>query len=511
MAEIRKKGWHPDPFGTHHERYYFADDEPGRLVRDQYLQESFDDIPGDLLHIESPDPAMFGMLPIREPVVPLLSDRDQPALSQSGPVDDDDLVVDGDVGGEPMAIPPSDDEWIDPPTKGWTHAYHDLKMPSRRVLVAAGGGVVALIAIIALVITLGSSSPGGGGSQHGVRALSQRSSDTLPPANGNSSSTPSTAVQTAWEVTSTYDGPSAELNGVSCPTDSVCLAAGQSQPKTGFMLRSGDGGTAWTEAPLPTGTGPLTAISCPVVSTCVAVGGTAAVATTSSGLQWSAVHVGSGSLTTVTCTSASACVAGGSTPSKSGCADGSVYITTDAGQHWKSMPQHCFTPTSIACPSSSRCEAVGFTSDGSNQFGEILASRDGGAHWQLQMKLSDAGSAMSGVTCQSASVCEAVGASRSEPILGTLNGGATWTGQTLPSGDGGVRLAAVGCGSLLVCQAVGSGGQFSTKDGGHTWARQDAPTTVGALKAISCPTADLCAAVAISTDNSGSATLKLPL
>jgi photosystem II stability/assembly factor-like uncharacterized protein len=127
------------------------------------------------------------------------------------------------------------------------------------------------------------------------------------------------------------------------------------------------------------------------------------------------------------------------------------------------------------------------------------------------MKLSDAGSAMTGVTCQSTSVCEAVGASNSQPILGTLNGGTTWTAQQLPSDAGTVRLAAVACGSLLVCQAVGAGGQFSTKDGGHAWSRQAAPATVGVLKSISCPAADLCAAVAFSSGSSGSATLKLPL
>jgi photosystem II stability/assembly factor-like uncharacterized protein len=509
VADVRKKGWHPDPYGKHHERYYFADDEPGRLVRDKFLQESFDDIPGDQLQITSPDPTMFGMLPVQEQVATPLAGQHQPGLSRAGDGDDDgDGDGDGDI--DPGTIPPSRDEWIDPPSKGWIHAYHDLKMPSRRVLATAGVGVVAVILVVALVVTLGSNSSGGG-SGHGVRALSQRSSDTLPPATGNSSSTPSTAVQTAWEVTSTYAAPGAVLNGVSCPTDAVCLAAGQSQPRAGFMLRSGDGGASWTQSPLPPGAGPIDAISCPVVAVCVAVGGTTAVSTIDSGLQWDAVHVGNGSLTTVTCTSTSACIAGGSTSSKSGCADGAIYLTADGGKSWKSSPLRCFTPTSVACPSTSRCEAVGFTSDGSHEFGEIQTSRDGGSHWQLQMKLSDAGSAMAGVACQSTSVCEAVGASKGQPILGTLNGGAAWSPQQLPSDAGTVRLAAVGCGSLLVCQAVGAGGQFSTKDGGHTWSRQPAPATVGVLKAISCPAADLCAAVASSTGNTGSATLKLPL
>ena len=288
MADVRKKGWHPDPYGKHHERYYFADDEPGRLVRDRFLQESFDDIPGDQLHITQPDPMMFGMLPVHEPVAPLLPEHHQPGLSQ-------DVDRDGEDAVDLVGVTPSHDEWIDPPSKGWIHAYHDLKMPSRRVLATVGLGVAAVILVVALVVTLGSSSPGGGGSQHGVRALSQRSSDTLPAAAGNSSSKPSTAVQTAWEVDEQYAAPTArELRiGVSAD-DAVCLATGESQARTGFMLRSGDGGSSWTQSPLPTGTGPLDSISCPVVAVCVAVGGTTAVSTTSSGLQWDAVHVGSG-------------------------------------------------------------------------------------------------------------------------------------------------------------------------------------------------------------------------
>ena len=56
MAEVRKRGWHPDPFGIHHERFYFADDEPGRLVRDVNRHESFADLPGDT----PPEPPLPG-------------------------------------------------------------------------------------------------------------------------------------------------------------------------------------------------------------------------------------------------------------------------------------------------------------------------------------------------------------------------------------------------------------------------------------------------------------------
>jgi photosystem II stability/assembly factor-like uncharacterized protein len=213
----------------------------------------------------------------------------------------------------------------------------------------------------------------------------------------------------------------------------------------------------------------------------------------------------------VACSSTTDCVAGGSTSSTSGCSSGAMYVTSDGGHHWTSSPQQCFVPTSVACPSSQRCEVVGFTSDGSHEYGEILTSHDGGTHWQLQMKLPDQGSAMTGISCETVSTCEAVGSSPSQPILGTLNGGTAWISQHLPSDAGPVHLTAVGCGSLLVCQAVGDGAQFSTQDGGQKWVRQAAPSTLDSLKGLSCPTADLCTAVATSSNGGGSATLKLPL
>ena len=45
MAEFYRRGWHPDPYGVHAERYFYADNQPGRLVRDDRRIESYDDIP----------------------------------------------------------------------------------------------------------------------------------------------------------------------------------------------------------------------------------------------------------------------------------------------------------------------------------------------------------------------------------------------------------------------------------------------------------------------------------
>lgn len=54
----------------------------------------------------------------------------------------------------------------------------------------------------------------------------------------------------------------------------------------------------------------------------------------------------------------------------------------------------------------------------------------------------------------SATVCEAVGYSGSSGvILGSTDGGATWTSQSVPPGV--TSLNSVSCGSVDACEAVG--------------------------------------------------------
>jgi photosystem II stability/assembly factor-like uncharacterized protein len=82
-----------------------------------------------------------------------------------------------------------------------------------------------------------------------------------------------------------------------------------------------------------------------------------------------------------------------------------------------------------------------------------------------------------GVSCPSKGVCEAVG-DGDVGVLGTTNGGITWTPQTLPPSV--ESLASVDCRSLAVCEAVGqtadeAGAAVGTTDGGATWVLQRMP------------------------------------
>ena len=494
MDEVRTRGWHPDPYGLHHERYYFDDGQPGRLVRDRYGQETFDDIPGDVLRVPSPGPALFASVGVgvghhevlgeeKEPVSPIAAARATPE----------------DVAAPAAAAATVHAEWIDPPPNRWVDAYHNFKMPHRRVLVTAGVCALALVLVIVLVASLTSSSPSNRGSASVSNAAAQLGQGTLPPAPSQNGPAAPTDVQTAWQVTETF-ATAANMKGVTCAGAGVCVAAGETGFKTALLVRTFDGGSSWAQEQVPATTGAMAAVSCASAIDCVAVGGTTVLTTQNGGLQWAALPLGRGSLDAVSCSSVNVCVAGGSVTGGSGCAGGATYTSLDGGRHWATTTQRCFVPRSISCPSTTRCEVAGVGSDGSTTYAEILGTRDAGAHWQLQQRTSDAASAMTGISCPSVSVCEAVGSAKSGSILGTLNGGAAWTAQTAPAD---LHLEAVSCGSTLVCQAVGSGQQLSTKTGGTSWVRQLAPASLDTMNGVACPTINLCAGVASSVSEGG--------
>ena len=127
---------------------------------------------------------------------------------------------------------------------------------------------------------------------------------------------------------------SGELSGVSCVSDSHCVAVGEYQDASGYidgLLLTLSGGS-WTpaEAPVPAGTSTgagsvLSAVSCPLATQCAAVGLTSGNPTllTLSGGSWTATNLplpsnynsswgpGSSALPSVSCASASQCVAAG--------------------------------------------------------------------------------------------------------------------------------------------------------------------------------------------------------
>jgi hypothetical protein len=144
----------------------------------------------------------------------------------------------------------------------------------------------------------------------------------------------------------------------------------------------------------------------------------------------------------------------------------------------------------VSCVSASYCQAVGYDSGGT------LAEEWNGSTWTIQ-PTPGAGSPdeLDGVSCVSASYCQAVG-STSAGILTVEWDGSGWTGA--PEAVPGISLLGVSCVSASYCEAVGrtGSGAIAAYWNGYVWASQGVSAPTGALlNSVSCVTVSNCTAV----------------
>jgi hypothetical protein len=252
------------------------------------------------------------------------------------------------------------------------------------------------------------------------------------------------------------------LSGVSCPTESLCVAVGGfdtlafSQDPTGSVAKwqvvtpeypVGPGKTCVEgEAHCPTPGGRLQAVSCASQSFCVAVS-----------------------------------------------EEGFIYVSTDptgGADAWKptvvnegSGATHM---SSVSCPTSSFCAAV---AGGNNASGKILTSTNpAAAQWQaIQL---GGGLDLRGVSCGTPSLCVAVAREGRMFVSTNPTGGASaWRDVGTPGGPG--DLEGVSCFSTLLCAAGNMTGNVltSTSPGGGvgSWSEANAGASVQ-ITGLACPT-----------------------
>jgi hypothetical protein len=174
--------------------------------------------------------------------------------------------------------------------------------------------------------------------------------------------------------------------------------------------------------------------------------------------------------------------------------------TTTGGSIWSATQLAVLVGVSglagISCPSAKVCEAVGATNLHPDATGVALRTVNAGATWHTQRVPAGVG-ALASVACSSTTRCEAVGAVASGDggvILGTSNGGATWTKQTvLDSAKYG--FSAVACPpSTQFCEAVGSGVAVGTTNDGRSWSEQAVPSGSDVSDVV-CPSSLICDAL----------------
>jgi hypothetical protein len=152
--------------------------------------------------------------------------------------------------------------------------------------------------------------------------------------------------------------------------------------------------------------------------------------------------------------------------------------------------------TGVSCVSASDCEAVGSTSGGT------LAEEWNGSSWTIQSTPGASPDDLSSVSCLSASDCMAVGGISGGSLAEEWNG-SSWTALSAP----GHGLSGVSCLSASDCEAVGessSGVAGADYWNGSTWTAQSVSGGSG-LQSVSCFSASNCMAVGFggSTGTSG--------
>jgi hypothetical protein len=184
-----------------------------------------------------------------------------------------------------------------------------------------------------------------------------------------------------------------------------------------------DSGATWQTESADTGHQWLVGIACPSTTTCFAVGGGEIFATTDAGSTWtdSLTPTGTDPLVGIACPTTSSCVAVGNVldcllGENDPCPPGPfpVISTTDGGAVWTGHPLPADVgPTAVACPTTSTCEMVGFLGPATDfpmgGTGEILRSIDLGADWVSQTVPSETGD-LDAIACPSATTCYAAGA-----------------------------------------------------------------------------------------------------
>jgi hypothetical protein len=130
---------------------------------------------------------------------------------------------------------------------------------------------------------------------------------------------------------------------------------------------------------------------------------------------------------------------------------------------------------------------------------------------------------MNGVSCVSASFCEAIGTGPTATQEAAARNGTAWSLQTtpLPADGNSIGLNAVSCVAADACTAVGFYFQNTTFSqltlaeywNGSAWAVQSTPnptgSTVNELRGVWCSSASFCASVGDQQNSSTLATLTL--
>ena len=334
---------------------------------------------------------------------------------------------------------------------------------------------------------------------------------------------------------------SANLNDVSCTSAHSCMAVGTFLSSKGpeFTLAETWNGTAWTVVPSPTpnvaqGGGELDSVSCPSSTACIAVGfgftnktttATSPIAESWNGSKWTVVPTpklanAGAALKGVSCTSPSSCMAVGSAGTAMDDTRSTLAESWN-GTAWKLVS----TPpppapgdtalSSVSCTAPASCMAAGYYANTTKSTPLTLAETWNGTTWRILTTPNPGSSGtLSGIACTVASACMAVGGHRHSGTFilnATLSeqwNGHTWRARTSPNPPSAnfAGFDAISCTGPAACMATGfalaeegeSGITLAESWNGTAWSLLKAPSPGSAsdeLLGVSCTSPSSCLAV----------------
>jgi hypothetical protein len=304
----------------------------------------------------------------------------------------------------------------------------------------------------------------------------------------------------------------ATLDAVSCPAHGICTAVGYSSDRTysaGATLAEHLDGGKWTIQPTPHqaggGLAELNGVSCPALTDCIAIGNSALgpLGEQWDGTNWTiqSMPIPAGTFNpqpqAVSCASTVSCTAVGVTYTSVG-ENAMPLAEYWDGTSWTAetvpVPAGAFDIdlTGVSCPTATDCTAVG-TYDGTAG-GDPLAEQWNGSTWTVQATPGHSGASLGSVSCVSPTVCIATGYNKG-PSADRWNG-TTWTKTSPPAA--GDLLGRVSCATATSCFALG--GAVVEHWNGANWTTQPLPIPAYAashfgLGGLSCRPGSYCTAV----------------
>jgi hypothetical protein len=329
-------------------------------------------------------------------------------------------------------------------------------------------------------------------------------------------------------------------NSVSCPSTTLCMAAGGVEGGSQKTWKLKEEGGKWTPTyetpPTPAGgsKGSLRSVSCTSTTACTAVGtyyveaeaATELLVERWDGTSWSVqaplplVESSSIEEVSVSCASSSFCMMvgtylKGTTPTS--------FAERWNGTKWlmstsQNPGAYATRLESVSCPSISSCIAIGSYKETKSQVEKPLAESWNGTEWSTVSVPSPTEATqatnLQGISCTSASACTAVGsylnAAAQQKTLAESWDGSKWTVQSSPNTSTTANLLNhVSCTSASACTAVGSADpaagvttgelvSLAERWSGTEWKTQSTPNLANSqysLSEVSCASASMCFAV----------------